>query len=581
MIVLVVLQCVLTFGLLVFGLGLPIVVRLPLRTDEKLGLAPAAGLIVIYLAAFAIYALDVPSWCFLILPAAALTGVIARRAVIRDLLRDPETRRLLAAVAIWAGWVLGFLALVRSYFGVGAGATGDWVEHFQRAEFFLGHWPLDYRFIWLYPLPARPPLANLATGAFLALTQRDFVCFQAFAALESSLVFLPGWLLCRRFNAAPSAVRVFLLVCMANPLLLHNATYPWTKLITAYFVLCGAYLFLEGLDRRQRGYFAACFLLLSAGLLAHYSAGPYGVVLAAIYLLAHRRQWFHRAFLASTGRLIVVSLLLLATWFGWSWRHYGWRETVASNTAVTATHASSLGDFAEQKLGNLVSSLVPRPLRDTAGGPGELFSPLATLDQVGYQFYQLTLPFAFGVTGFVFLIWRLGRSLRRSAEAPPTASVRRRFWLGFVPAVILVGVVVNGAYDRYGVAHICLQPLVVLGLAFLAAEVPRLSGRLRRIFWAGVTLDFLYGVALHFAAEHAGAALLRPGSPLLAGGRIAHHALPATWTVVWLSNLLAKFYFGLSFIGDHSPPTWTLVAFLGCLLVLVLRLRPARTGTAP
>lgn len=559
------------FFVVLGGLGLPLVAGLPLRAAEKLCLAPGAALIVIYLFAFGLFVLGAPIVGFLLLPVAALVAAAWRRRAIRRLFGDADVRSLLRAYGIWTGWTLGFLALVRCYFGVGAGATGDWVEHYQRTLFFLDHWPLDYRFIWLYPLPARPPLANLVTGAFLALGHENFASFQVISLLEATLVFLPGWLLGQRFRSGRESSRTFLLLCMLNPLLLHNTTYPWTKLITAYFVLAGLHLFLEGRERARGGYFIACFLFLSAGLLAHYSAGPYGLVLGVAYLAIHHRQWFRRAFVTTTGGLALVSVLLLATWFGWSWRHYGLRATVASNTSVTATDVASWRGLAGQKLGNLVSSLVPLPLRAPGHAPTELFSAAATFDQYGYLVYQLTLPFAFGITGGVFLLWLLGGTLGRPSSRE---TVHRRFWIGFLPAVILVGIAVNGGYDPYGVAHICLQPLVVLGIAFLGAHVPRLPGRLRRIFWTGATLDFAIGAALHFAVEHAGASLFLAGGPTFPGGLASLHAVPAGWTVPWLSNLLMKFYFGLSFIGDHGPPVWWLIPFLGCLLVFALYQRP-------
>ena len=181
------------FGLTA-GLGLPLTAGLPLRAEERVALAPGAALIFIYLAAFAIYGFGAPAWCFALLPVAALAGLGWRARAVAAICRDPAARRLAGAAAVWTAWGLGLLGLIRCYYGAGSGAAGDWVEHFQRTLFFLGHWPLDYRFIWRYPLPARPPLANLTTGAFLALSHETYSYFQVFSALQCMLVFLPFFL---------------------------------------------------------------------------------------------------------------------------------------------------------------------------------------------------------------------------------------------------------------------------------------------------------------------------------------------------------------------------------------------------
>jgi len=568
--------CVALFLGLVFGLGLPLTAGLNLRSEEKIALAPGVALVVLYLAAFAIYVFRLPALCFLLLPAAAGAGFVWRRHAIVAALRDPGTRSLLGAYAIWSGWALGFLALVRCYFGIGAGATGDWLEHYQRTGFFLGHWPLDYRFIWLYSLPARPPLSNLATGALLALSRDTFLYFQIFSTLQSTLVLLPGWLLCRRFNGGRAAAAAFLLLCLLNPLLLHNATYPWTKLVTAYFVLAGLHLFLEGRDRASAARTGAAFWFLTAGLLAHYSAGPYLLVLALLHLWAHRRRWFTGAFAAGLAAAAVPSVLLLATWFGWSWRHYGFAATAASNTAVTSTDVSSAGRFAAEKLDNVVFSLVPRSLRE----PGYLpptepyVSPAVTADQHFYLFYQLALLSAFGCAGAVLLPW----CLARRARDPGIPATSRRFWTWFLAGTILIGIMVKGGRDEDGVANVCLQPVVVLGLAFLAAEYGRLPPRLRGVLWAGAALDFVLGIALHFHVEHLD--LLRPGALALTGPGPGGGGLPPFWSSTILSNLLAKAYFGLEFLGDRGWPAPLLSALLLCLFLLAAR-RLLSAGAPP
>jgi hypothetical protein len=91
-----------------------------------------------------------------------------------------------------------------------------------------------------------------------------------------------------------------------------------------------------------------------------------------------------------------------------------------------------------------------------------------------------------------------------SARRPPWLVTRERyFWLAYFLVVFLVGVAVyGGTTDRFGVAHICLQALVVIGLAFLAASFRVMGTALRWLLIAGLALDFSVGILLHLSLEN-------------------------------------------------------------------------------
>jgi hypothetical protein len=130
----------------------------------------------------------------------------------------------------------------------------------------------------------------------------------------------------------------------------------------------------------------------------------------------------------------------------------------------------------------------------------------------------------------------------------------------FIPACILVSIAVNGGRYPLGVAHICLQPLLILGIALLAVELPGLPAPLRWAAIAGATIDFALGIFLHFSVENA------------LPGITPHGRMP---TLVSLQNWQLKQLSNQQFIGDHAAPfsmelqVLILVAFAVLLAALI------------
>jgi len=263
-----ILSSCLVFPGLIMGLGLPLAARLPLRADEKICAGAALALIAIYLFALVVFGLGLPPPVFQLLPLAALVGFALRWRSCLAILRDPPARHMLGTYLLVAGWLLGFLALVRNYSG--GGWALDWIDHYARSLFFLQHWPIHTLILGNDPLPSRPPLANAVTSAFLGLTDSACPWFQIFTTLLGSLAFLPGWLFAKRFGrGSPRAAAFFTVLFMLNPSVMENGTFAWTKLITVFFVLSGFYFLLQGLESPSRGRLVLGFLLLAAAFLAH------------------------------------------------------------------------------------------------------------------------------------------------------------------------------------------------------------------------------------------------------------------------------------------------------------------------
>ncbi len=305
-----------------FAPGFVFVRRFAWSGLEKLCGSIALSLILLWLAVWCVYVLA-PS-----LQTAAGYGIVAMCcaaaiAVRRDarfLFQIPRVRRAVAGYGFLLAWTLLILSIVRVY--TGAFWSGDWLEHFQRTLFFLHHFPTNTPIYLNYTLTARPPMMNVLAALFLGVTEDRFEIFQLVFAFFNLLLFLPC---CLAIPAVARVRRVRILPLVAifamNPAVIQNATYTWTKSLTAFFVIFAVCLYLAGWRKRDPVRMTGAFLSLSAGLLAHYSAGPYCIFFALHYLLvvfrARPNRWKELAMIAAT------SGVLLLTWFGWSLATYG------------------------------------------------------------------------------------------------------------------------------------------------------------------------------------------------------------------------------------------------------------------
>ena len=543
---------------LIGGLGLPLVARLPFAADERLTLGVLAGGVAVYLAAGAIYCSGLPATAYWALPVAAAGALAWRWPAVRALVREAPARRLLVCWLILAGWCLGLLVLVRSYSG--GEWVGDWIEHYQRARFFLERQPLDTVFLRVYPLPARPPLANLVGTALLGLTEPSFAQYQICSTLLATLAFFPAALLARRFARGADPAAALLVLLMLSPLFVQNATFAWTKLPAAAFTLAGLYFFLRAGRAAGDPGLACAALCLAAAMLTHYSAAPYVLVLGVAWFASHRAEWRQAGFWRATLRLGALGGAVLATWFGWSLLQYGPGPTFLSNSTVTGNAGLPLAQQLAQRATNLFNTLVPHPLRPAEYAFVQQASSISWWRDYFFNIYQTNLPLAFGSGGLgalVVLGWRRRREL--------TA-----FWSWTIGASILLSIGVASWPDRWGATHIGLQPLVLLGLAWLAAQLPALGRTGRALLAAGLALDFCLGIAGHFWVQHLAF------SPDLFAQHRDQVLLYVHGYTTW-NNFLSKCALHLTFVGDLGVPVLPLGALLAVLLGLALRraLRPA------
>jgi len=522
-----------------------------LQADARLCLGAVIGFVVLYLFGWSVYLLNLPPAIFRLLIPMAVLATLWRRGQLMALLKVPAVRQLAFSWVIVASWCLGLLALIRNYSG--GEWVSDWFEHYHRTLFFLNRLPLDTRFLNMYPLPARPPLANVVLGDFLAVTSSTFAHYQIFTTLLSSLAFFPLALLARCFCRAstrdPAAFLAILL--MLNPMFVQNATFAWTKLPAAFFVLSGLYFSVDATRAQSRTISFCVALCLSASLLTHYSAAPYLLAFSVIWFWRMRQEVSPTSWMRSRIPAISIAAALLATWFAWALFHYG-RVTISATTTFGAYERLTAVQQVIRRGVNFFNLVVPHPLRPAEYSYLTQDSALGLWRDHFFNLYQSNLLFAFGSGGMVVLAVLLWRH-RKRAISP---------WGCFVAIVLFLNAAVISWPDRWGSAHIGLQPLILIGLTWIAAAMPELGPKLRCCLIGGLAVDTALGIALHFYFQHMDLAL---DFPNYRDQTLIHLRGYATWV-----NYVTKAAQHLTFLGDRSIQAAPLCTVLALLLALAI-----------
>lgn len=425
--------------------------------------------------------------------AAVVMTLLARREI-AALWWDQGVRK--AAIG-WAGlfvWSLALQALLRHYGG--ADWSGDWYEHYQRAVYFT-LWPFDrsFEFIELYLLPARPPLMNVISASLMAQIGSAFFDFQVVMTFLNSLVYFPLLALARLLGGRNRALPWILAIVLAvSPLFCQNVTYTWTRLFAGFFVVLGLVLYIASWRTGDATRMIASFSALAAGFLTHYSVGPYLVFLAAHYLLV---LWRRRVRPMRELFLIVVAgALILSSWFVWSILTFGTEGTFASNTSVTESRKLTRSENLVKMLTNTERTFVPFVFHRSLPEDRQRFAPGVVLRDTTFLLYQNNFILALGSLNWIVVVVLLWRGLRPKTyrEEPPP----RAFWAWGIIVVIVLGIAVHGGPSEWGLAHICLQPLVLMLLALLASRFAVLEVPLKVMVVVGVCIDATLGIILHF-----------------------------------------------------------------------------------
>ncbi len=550
------------------GTGLLVVRRLRWSRAEKLAAAVGASLVILYLVTFALFEAGAPArpsaWALFVL---SLTAAIWARSELARFSACRSTRRILLGFATIFAAVLLFSASIRTFSG--GGWYRDWYEQFERAHVFLDRvTPIKAALEGGSPLPARPPLMNVVAAHFLALGDGSFATYQVVAGWLSALAFLSGALMLGAWGHRDRrSFGLFACLLLLNPSFIQNATYPWTKLASAFFVLLGTFLYFRGWRKNDASRIVAGAGALAAASLVHYSAVPYGIFLAVHYLSSLVWRTQRRRRLELLGSLAGAGLLV-ASWIVWSDHTFSPMATVASNT--TWQEAASLTPRQNFKKieRNLVNTLVPHPLRVPAAETREFLGNTGSIGYVHDYFFLLyqhsALP-AMGLVGglVAFALW-LSETWRARERRTGRSSAVARFWCGSLVASFVIGIAAFPELDLYGLVHIALQPITLVGLGFLASRLARLPMWTRVCVLAGAAIDATLGIALHFWAQARDVARVATANGLPAANEwaLAHSGSRA------LRNTGLKLKHQLDYLGDLATIPGTLLQSLLALLLL-------------
>jgi hypothetical protein len=480
----------LVFGLSAFGPGYWLVRRLHWRPLEKATAALALSVLITGLVSFAIGVLRLHPACRVVLLAASGAATLAALHDLFPWHRDAGVRRALAWFAVLIVWVVSLQSLVRSYSG--GNLVHDWLDHYERSKFFLGWQPIDALFSGAL-LTARPPLANAFAAQMIAVTQARFPCYELTAALLGVLAYVPMLLVARLFSGSAGLSRTLAIMLMFQPMFVQNVSYSWTRMPAVFFVLSAVGFYVAGWRARDHGRILFAFVCGAGAILTHYSSFPCVLFLALHYLFAivpgRDRP------IRDLGTVVLATALVLAPWLAWATAVYGARTVVSTAFTHSDRPLRSASENLTNAVLNLRDTFVPHVLRDA---PRDTYSRGVTWGRIrddSFTIYQGNLPFALGSLGAVLLAIEALRSRNRSGTPRVDSGW---FWAALAAFAVLVGIGVQGGHQPLGLAHTAQQPLVMLGVAFLASRFDAWPPFLRRLAAVGLLFDACLGVLVHF-----------------------------------------------------------------------------------
>ncbi|MBV9763482.1 MAG: hypothetical protein JOZ48_01445 [Acidobacteriaceae bacterium] len=354
-------------------------------------------------------------------------------------------RRVLAIVVL-----VGLLGVIKSTYSLGpagelyAGRISRTLEPGGRADSRISfhgvqlvalraspHGGFAHEFYYPWSYSSRGPIASLAVAPIVLSSPVQVNGFmpdapwqlfdpQGFAAYRISMIVLASCALITVFGLAAYVLPgnwplLAFLATVSAPFVIHEVYFTWPKLLSAAFVLIGAYLVLRSF------YFWAGFVV-GLGYLVHPSALLWLPALAAMAFLfgSPSTLWISARRIAtlSLGTFVWILLWLLLNRGSFAQNYF------LSYVTMTASTKLTLSNWLHSRMDSALNTLIPMNLflfhRDSLETTS-IYQSSSPLIRFFFQYWN-TLPFGVGI-GFFF------------------GYLLRAFWLGLVKKTIYVSLI--------------------------------------------------------------------------------------------------------------------------------------------
>lgn len=383
----------------------------------------------------------------------------------------------------------------------------DWYEHYQRSLFFLHQFPLDYIFGGQYALTSRPPFFNVVSSVFLSVFGRDFYVYQIIATGLNSLIILPIILITHLFikGKKVSVIILAFSLFLLNPAMVQQATFPWTKSLSAFYTLLGLYFYLRGRNVFQPIFLALSGVFFASGYLTHYSVLSY--IIFPILDIVTLRIFFKKTF----SRILFFALPFLAVilpWFLWASSTYGLYRTFLGNTAYEWQKNLTISQHIQKDITNITYTLLPLISADYKNLIDTQKIPLVRLYDLSLNFYVTTIPGNLTLSLIFVLVLNILKRVKSVILSPSEGSRRKmdidylntsHWLLLYLFISMLISFLVYPISAR-GMASITLFPaasllfsLAIFALMKIKEALPRIP---RLILVVTMTLEVFLGIGV-------------------------------------------------------------------------------------
>ncbi|GEM_PF-2746807 len=341
----------------------------------------------------------------------------------------------------------------------------DWFEHYLRTIFFLDRLPLNITFASL-KFPSRPPFFNILCFFYLSIIGPDFYKYQIVSSMLNLFLILSIYLLCKKYFLKNENKNFFIFVCIIlilNPYILKQITYTWTKAISAYYVICGLYFYLNFLKNYEKTSLIFSSLFLGIGFIVHFSAGPYifGILFHFLFRSFFKKILFKKF-------LIFVSLFFatIFTYFSWSIKNYGLKDTFLTNTTYQQQKDMNFIKRIEKDVNNLYKTIFPII-------PKEYRSVFSIYNDRKFEIFNFILPLYYsnilGNLTFTLSFFLIFLFFKKPEKL--FLNIDKHFLKFYIPFTFFISLIVNPTKDLCGVAHVSFLPFICILLTFIISEI--------------------------------------------------------------------------------------------------------------